>query len=153
MKNNVEPPCNSSLATSCAKSVMTSSCGVGKVAATFNEGVSSPAEWELAIDEAASTVNLAQNVCVVPRVSAAVREGDECVKEFVDHLRGEKNAARHFVLEGEADDNDNFVGIVSGITAVGDNSRRAGILRTRWYVQFCRWKCWQRVLSSFFIAH
>ena len=36
------------------------------------------------------------------------------------HLSGEESAARQFVLEGEADDNDSFVDIMSGITAVGD---------------------------------
>ena len=50
----------------------------------------------------------------------AVREGEECVQDFLDHLSGKESAARHFVLEGEADDNDSFVDIMSGITAVGD---------------------------------
>ena len=36
----------------------------------------------------------------------------------MDHLSGEENAAFH--LKGEADDNDSFVDIMSGITAVGD---------------------------------
>ena len=36
------------------------------------------------------------------------------------HLRGEKGGAHHFVLGEEADDNDSFVVIMSGITAVGD---------------------------------
>ena len=44
----------------------------GRVAALFTEGVSSSAEDELAIDESASTVSLAPNVCAVPGVSAAV---------------------------------------------------------------------------------
>ena len=34
------------------------------------------------------------------------------------HLCGEESAARH--LEGQSDDNDSFVDIMSGITAVGD---------------------------------
>ena len=53
-------------------------------------------------------------------MSAAAREGEECVEEFVDQLSGEKSAARHFVLEGEVDDNDSFVDNTSGIAAVGD---------------------------------
>ena len=77
MNKYVNPPCNSSLATSCAKSVMTGSCGEGKVAALFTEGVSSSAEGELAIDKTASTVSLAPNVCVVPEISVPVREGEE----------------------------------------------------------------------------
>ena len=48
MNKYVNPPCNSSLATSYAKSVMASS--EGKVAALFTEGVSSSVERELAID-------------------------------------------------------------------------------------------------------
>ena len=114
----LNPPCTSSLATSCAKSVMASS--EGKTATLFTEGSSSSAERELSIDETASTVSLAPNVCVVFGVSAAVREGEESVEEFVDHLSGEESAARHFVQEREADDNDSFVDIMSSITAVGD---------------------------------
>ena len=64
MNKYVNPPCKSSLATSCAKSVMASS--EGKVAVLFNEGVSSAAEGELAIDETASKVSLSPNVFVVP---------------------------------------------------------------------------------------
>ena len=53
MKKYVNPSCNSSLATSCAKSVMASPCGEGEVATLFTEGVSSSAKWELAFDETA----------------------------------------------------------------------------------------------------
>ena len=91
----------------------------GKVAVLFTEAVSSSAEGQLAIDETASTVSLAPIVCVVPGVSAAVREGQECVEEFMDHLSCEESAARHFVLEREADDNDSVVDIMSCVTAVG----------------------------------
>ena len=111
----VNPPCNSSLATSYVKSVMSSF--EGRVAALFTEGVSSSAEGELAIDEIASTVSLAPNVCVVPGLSAAVEEGVECVREFVNPVSGEESPALQ--LEEEADDNDSFVDIMSGIIAVG----------------------------------
>ena len=86
------------------------------MAAVFTEGVSSSAEGELAIDETASAVSFAPNVCVLPGVSAAVEESEECVGEFVSPVSGEESAARH--LEGETDDNDSFVDILSGITAV-----------------------------------
>ena len=99
---------------------MASSCGDGKVAALFTEGVSSSSEGEMAFDETASTVSPAPNVCVVPGVSVAVREGEECVQDPLDHPSGEESAARHFGLEGEADDNDSFVDTMTGITAVGD---------------------------------
>ena len=112
---------NSSLAMSCAKSVITSSCGEGKVAALFTGGVSSSAEGELAIDETASTVSLNSNVCVVHGVSVAVREGEDYVEQFVDCLSGEESASRHFVLEGKADNNDSFVEIMSGNISVGDS--------------------------------
>ena len=88
----------------------------GRVAALFTEGVSSSAEVELAIDETTSTVSLAPNVHVVPGVSAGVEEGEECVGEFSSPVAGEESAALH--LE-EADDNDSFVDIMSGKTAVG----------------------------------
>ena len=89
----------------------------GRVAALFTEGVSSSAEGELlAIDEFISTVSLAPNVHVVPGVSAGLEEGEECVGEFSSPVACEESPARH--LE-EADDNDSFVHIMSGITAVG----------------------------------
>ena len=93
-----------------------------RVAALFTEGVSSSAEGELAIDEIASTVSLAPNVFVVPGLSAAVEEGEECVGEFSSPVSGNESAVHH--LEGEADDNDSFVDIMNGITAVG---RRCGV--------------------------
>ena len=88
----------------------------GRVAALVNEGVSSLAEGELAIDETESTVSLAPNTCVVPGVSAAVEEGEECVGVFASPVSGEESAVRY--LEGEAYDDDSFVDIISGITAV-----------------------------------
>ena len=100
---------------SCVKSVMDSS--EGKVAALITEGVSSFAEGGLATDETASTVSLAPNVCVVHGVSVAGQESGERVGEFVSPVSGEESAARH--LEGEADDNDSSVDIMSGKTAVG----------------------------------
>ena len=126
MNKYINPPCNSSLATSCAKSVMASS--EGNVAAFFTEGVSISVEGELAIDETASTVSLTPNVCVVPGVSAVVEEGEECVEEFVDPVSGEESAVRH--AEGEVDANDNFVDIFSGISAVEDaeSEARASLL-------------------------
>ena len=79
--------------------------------------MSSSAEGELAIDETASAVSLAPDVCVVPGLSVPVEEGEEFVREFVSPVSGEESAERH--LEGEADDNDSFVDIMSGITVVG----------------------------------
>ena len=89
----------------------------GRVTTLVSEGVSSSAEGELAFDETTSTVSLAPNVRVVPGVSAAVEEGEECVGEFSSPVSGEEGAVRH--LEGEADDNDSFIDVMSGITAVG----------------------------------
>ena len=120
MNECVNPLCYSSLATSCAKSVMASSCGEGKVAALFTEGVVSSAEAEFVIDETASMVSLAPNVCVVPEMSVAVREGEQCVQGFSDYVSGEESAACRLVLGGQADDNDSLVDIVSGITTVAD---------------------------------
>ena len=105
MNITVNPPCNSSLATSHAKSIMAGS--EDTVAILFTESVSSSAKRELAADETSSTVSLAPIVCVVPGVSAAVEEGEECAGDFVSPLSGKESAARH--LEGEAGDNDSFV--------------------------------------------
>ena len=71
----------------------------------------------MATDGTASTVSLAPNVCVVRGVSAAVEEDEECVGDFASPFSGEESAVRK--LEGEADENDSFVDIMSGITAVG----------------------------------
>ena len=89
----------------------------GRVATFVNEGVSGSAEGELAIDETTTTVSLAPNFRVVPGVSAAVEEGEECVGEISSPVSGEEGAVRH--LDGEADNNGSFVDIMSGITAVG----------------------------------
>ena len=96
------------------------SCTECKLAALFTEGLSNSAKKELAIDETASMVSLAPIICVVHEISVAVQEGEECVQEFLDHLSGQESAARHFNLGGEADDNDSFFDVMSGITAVGD---------------------------------
>ena len=90
------------------------------MATLFFEGVSSSAEGKLAIYEAASTVGIASSVCVVPDMSLAVQEGEDCVQDYLEYLSGEESAARHLVLGGEADDNNSLVDIMSGITAVGD---------------------------------
>ena len=89
----------------------------GRVAALFTEGVSSSAEGELVIDETTSTLSLAPNVCVVPGVSAVVEEDEECVGKVASPVAGEESAARH--PEEDADDNDSFVDIMSGITVAG----------------------------------
>ena len=119
LKDFINPPCIISLASSSIKYSMANSCDERKVAALFTEGVSNSAERKLAIDETASTVDLAPNLCVVPDLSLAVREGEECVRDFLDHLSGDDKAASHLVLGWEADDRDTFVDIMSGITAVG----------------------------------
>ena len=118
MNESLNPPCDSSLATSWIKSAIASSFGEGKLAALFFDGVSSSAEGELAIDETASTVILAPDLWVVPVLSVAVREEDECVGDFLDCLIGEEGAVSHLVSGGEADDNDELLDIISGITAV-----------------------------------
>ena len=53
----------------------------------------------------------------MPGVSAAVEGGEKRVGVFGSPVSGEESAVRH--LEGEADENDSFGDIMSGITAVG----------------------------------
>ena len=86
------------------------------VAALSTDDVPSSVEGELAIDESASTVSLAPHVCVVRGVSATVDEGEERVGDFAIPVSGGESAVHH--LE-EADDNDSFVDIMSGISVVG----------------------------------
>ena len=88
-----------------------------RLAALFTEGVSSSAEGELAIDETTSTVSLVPDVRVVPGVSAVVEEDEECVGESGNAVSREESTVGY--REGEADDNDSFVDIMSGISAAG----------------------------------
>ena len=87
-----------------------------RIASLFTEGVSSSAEGELAIDETTSTVSLVPNVCVASGVSAAVEESRERVEEVTSPVSGEERAMRQVE---EADDNDSFVDIMSGVSVVG----------------------------------
>ena len=88
-----------------------------RLAALFTEGVSSSAEGELAIDETTSTVSLVSNVRVDPGVSAVVEEDEECVGKFGNAVSGEESTVGY--RQGEVDDNDSFVDIMSGISAAG----------------------------------
>ena len=88
-----------------------------RLASLFTEGVSSSAEGELAIDETTSTVSLVPKVRVVPGVSAVVEEDEECVGESGDVVSGGESTVGY--REGEGDDNDSFVDIMSGIIAAG----------------------------------
>ena len=88
-----------------------------RLAALFTEGVSSSAEGELATDKTTSTVSLVPNVRVVPGVSAVVEEDEECVGESGNAVSGEESTVGY--RQGEADDNDSFVDIMSGISAAG----------------------------------
>ena len=88
-----------------------------RLAALVTEGVSSSAEGELAIDETVSTVSLVPNVRVVAGVSAVVEGDEECVGESGNAVSGEESTVGY--REGEADDNDSFVDIMSGISAAG----------------------------------
>ena len=80
----------------------------GTATTPFTEGVSSAAEEELVIDENASTVSLAPNLCVVLHLTVAVREGEECIRDFLDHLSSEESASSHQNFGAEADDDDSF---------------------------------------------
>ena len=88
-----------------------------RLAALVTEGVSSPGEVELAIDETTSTVSLVPNVRVVPGVSAVVEGDEECLGESGNAVSGKESTVGY--REGEADDNDSFVDIISGISAAG----------------------------------
>ena len=102
------------------------------------------------IDETASTVSLVPIVCVVPGASAATEEGEECVGEIVSPVSGEESAACD--LEGEADDKDSFVDIMSGITAAGGAESEGWTLLMHWHVPTCVWRHWQRVLSTHLVC-
>ena len=98
---------------------MDSSSDEGTATVRFTAGVSKSAERELAIDEKASTVSLSPNCRVVPNLSVSVRK-KVCVRDFLDHQKGEESVSSCQILGEEADDDDSFVNIISGITAVGD---------------------------------
>ena len=71
----------------------------------------------MAVDETTSTVTVVPNVRVVPGVSAVVEEDEECVGESGDAVSGGESTVGY--REGEGDDNDSFVDIMSGIGAAG----------------------------------
>ena len=86
-----------------------------RLAALFTEGVSSSAEGELVIDETTSTVSLVANVCVVAGEPAVVEEDGDHAGESGNAVSGEESTVGY--EEGEGDDNDSFVDIMSGISA------------------------------------
>ena len=141
MNKNVNPPFNSSLAISCAKSVTTSLCGEGKVAALFTEGVSNSTEGDLAIDETASTVSLAPNVCVVPGVSTKARS--------VSTIWVLRRALR-VILFWKEKLMTMIVLLIQWAVSLQSAmlSWRAGRLQMRWHVLTSEWRRWQRVLST-----
>ena len=89
-----------------------------RLAALFTEGVSSSVEGELAFDEMTTPVSLEANVRAVPGVSAVMEEDEECVGESGNAVSGEESTVGY--REGEADDNDSFVDIMSGNTVAGE---------------------------------
>ena len=56
-------------------------------------------------------------VRVVPGVSAVLEKDEECVGKSGNAVSGEESTVGYY--EGEADDNDSFVDIMSGINAAG----------------------------------
>ena len=86
-----------------------------RLAALFTESVSSSAEGELAIDETTSTVSLVANECVVSGEPVVVEEDEDRVGESGKAVSGEESTVGY--EEGEGDDNDSFVDIMSGISA------------------------------------
>ena len=82
MNKKLNPPCNSPLATSCAKSVTTSPCGQGKGATLLTEGVSSSAEGGLLNIETASTISVAPNVFCARNVCGYARRRGVCPRLF-----------------------------------------------------------------------
>ena len=122
VKKYRNPPCNSSVATSCVKYPTASSSEEGSATAPFTEGASSSTEGQLEIDESALTSSLAPNTCVVPDLSVVVQGGKKCVREYLNQLSDEESPFISQLLASEAadDDDDSFVDIMSGIAAVGD---------------------------------
>ena len=119
VKEYKNPPCNSLITTSCFEVTIASSSYDCRVTAPFAQGVSSFAEEELDVDDKGSAVSLAPSLCVVPDLNPAVTEGDECFRNFRDHLSDKEGAMSCQDLEGEAADDDIFVVIMSGLTADG----------------------------------
>ena len=91
MNKHINLSCISSLDTSCVESATASSSDEGKVIAPLT------AEGQLAINENASTVRIAPNLCALLDLSVAVQEGDECVRDFLDQLSGHESAESHLV--------------------------------------------------------
>ena len=108
----------------------------GRVTAPFTEVVSTSAEGELAIDENASTVSSAPNFDLFE----AVREGEQCVHVFLEHLSCEQIASICQSLGRGADGDDSFVDILSGNTAVGDAESEDWTFAYALPREVCQWR-------------
>ena len=114
MNEYKNPPLKSLIAPTCSAFTMASSSDDGRVTESLTEGVSRSAEGDSAIDEDASTAELAPKFRVFPNLTVAVREVEECIREFLDQLSGKEGALSREDGGSEAADDDNFVDIMSG---------------------------------------
>ena len=115
MKKYVNPPCNSSLATSfiILTKIMSSSEKENEVgrASPFADDVVE--EGALEIDEREVGKSGSPVPPFAPNLSVAEREGVECVRRVLEQLSGEVIDSTKRALERDADDgNDSFVNVV-----------------------------------------
>ena len=115
MNKYVNPPCNSSLATSLIilTKIMSSSERENEVrkASPFADDVVE--EGALEIDEREVEENVSPVPPFAPKLSVAGREGIECFRRVLEHLSSEVIDSTERALErGDDDGNDSFVDVV-----------------------------------------
>ena len=110
MIKNVNPPCNSSLATSfiILTKIMSSSEIENEVGRTSPFVV----EGALEIDEREVEESVSPVPPFVPVLSVAEREGVECVRRVLEQLSSEVIDGAERTLERDDDGNDSFVDVV-----------------------------------------
>ena len=115
MNKYVNPPCNSSLATSfiILTKIMSSSETGNEVGRTSPFGDDVVEERALEIDEGEVAESGSPVPPFVPNLSVAEREGVECVRQVLEQLSSEVIDSTERALERDDDDgNDSFVDVV-----------------------------------------
>ena len=116
MNKYVNPPCNSSLATSfiILTKIMSSSERENEVGRTSPFADDVVEEGALEIDERGVERSVSPVPPFVPNFSVAERERVECVRRVLEQLSGEVIHCTEPVLEVDDDGNDAFVDVVAG---------------------------------------
>ena len=141
---NKNPLYNSSLAVSCIKFIMTSSCDEGKLAALFTEGVSSCQSMRLLQRSVYPKIFVLCPICLW------LCEKKRSVSETFWIIWVVKRVLRVVWFREKSMMIMMIVSSISWAVTLRSAvlSQMAGRLRMRWHVRLCQWKLWQKVVST-----